>query len=213
MSKMKLNALLFCTVILEALLFLAGIKTPSVNYGTFPHLNKLETAYQVNGALEYFQDSSYSDLHLRNRENTAVLGWHSKNISEDSNLNNESISITPNPSPTIKPNNIRLVSSHKEISAPDNYDVLIKKYASMYSVDAGLLVRIAKCESGFNPQAVNGPFAGMYQFMSGTWISNRKAMGLNTDPALRYDAEESIKTAAYKISHDGAGAWPVCSKV
>jgi hypothetical protein len=35
-------------------------------------------------------------------------------------------------------------------------------------------------------------------------------MGLNPDPELRFNAEEAIKTTAYKISRDGTGAWPVC---
>jgi hypothetical protein len=35
-------------------------------------------------------------------------------------------------------------------------------------------------------------------------------MGLDENLDLRYSAEESAKTAAYKMSRDGFGAWPVC---
>jgi hypothetical protein len=73
-----------------------------------------------------------------------------------------------------------------------------------------MMIGIAKCESGFRENAVNGPYAGIYQFVSGTWISNRRAMGLDENLELRYNAEESVKTAAFKMNRDGFGAWPVC---
>jgi hypothetical protein len=88
----------------------------------------------------------------------------------------------------------------------------IEKYANQFGVSADVMKRIAYCESGFRPGATNGPYAGIYQFLTSTWISNRRAMGLDTNPALRYDAEEAAKTAAFKMAKDGFGAWPVCSR-
>jgi hypothetical protein len=35
-------------------------------------------------------------------------------------------------------------------------------------------------------------------------------MGLDTNPDLRKNAEEAIRTAAYKILNGGRGAWPNC---
>lgn len=93
---------------------------------------------------------------------------------------------------------------------PENANQLIDKYALEYGADANLMKMIAKCESGFRPDAVNNNFAGMYQFLASTWESNRNAMGLSPDPSLRYDAEEAIKTAAFKMGRDGYGAWPSC---
>jgi len=87
-----------------------------------------------------------------------------------------------------------------------------KEYSQKYGVDEGLLKKIAECESGFNPEAVNGPYAGMFQFTSSSWISTRTEMGLNADPDLRFNGSESIRTAAFKISKYGTSAWPVCSK-
>lgn len=92
------------------------------------------------------------------------------------------------------------------------FDQLFEKYASEYGVNPETLKRIARCESGFNPHAANGPYCGMFQFHASTWTSNRKAMGLDPDLSLRFNAEEAIKTAAFKISRDGTGAWPVCSQ-
>ena len=96
------------------------------------------------------------------------------------------------------------------INAPEEVIVLIEKYASEYGVDKNMMLGIAKCESGFRENAVNGPYAGIYQFVSGTWVSNRRAMGLDENLDLRYNAEESVRTAAFKMSRDGFGAWPVC---
>ena len=94
--------------------------------------------------------------------------------------------------------------------APSDVDTLIEMYATEYGVNKDMMVHIAKCESGFRSNAVNGPYAGIYQFVASTWSSNRRAMGLDPDPTLRYNLEEAVKTAAFKMSRDGYGAWPVC---
>jgi len=95
---------------------------------------------------------------------------------------------------------------------PVELESLFDKYCGEYGLNKEMMKKIANCESHFNSQAVNGPYMGMYQFLASTWQSNRRAMGLDPDPNLRFNAEESIKTTAYKISRDGAGAWPVCGK-
>ena len=95
-------------------------------------------------------------------------------------------------------------------TAQSELDALFEKYGAEYGVDPNVLRSIAYCESTNNPAAVNGPYAGLFQFVTSTWVANRNAMGLDPDPALRFDAEEAIRTAAYKISRDGTGAWPVC---
>jgi len=89
---------------------------------------------------------------------------------------------------------------------------LMERYGEYYGVSKEVLKKIAFCESGYNPEAINGPFAGMYQFLASTWISNRNAMGLDPNPDLRFNTEEAIRTTAFKISRDGTGAWPVCGK-
>lgn len=95
------------------------------------------------------------------------------------------------------------------IAANDVYS-LIQTYAGQYNADPAKMIAIAHCESGLRANAVNGPFAGAYQFLASTWQSNRRAMGLDPDPGLRYNIEEAIKTAAFKMGRDGYGAWPVC---
>lgn len=96
--------------------------------------------------------------------------------------------------------------------APADLKALFNKYGNEYGIGEQVLEKIGRCESGFNPQAVNGPYAGMYQFVASTWVSNRKAMGLDPNPNLRFNTEEAIRTTAFKISRDGTGAWPVCGR-
>jgi len=98
---------------------------------------------------------------------------------------------------------------HSQV-APQDVSQLIERYASEYGVNKEMMIHIAKCESGFRNTAVNGPYAGIYQFVASTWASNRRAMGLDTNPNLRYNTEEAIRTAAFKMARDGFGAWPVC---
>ncbi len=124
-------------------------------------------------------------------------------VSQDNNnKTNLTLSIS---SPTPKP-----ITRKKEIITPLELDGLFTKYAKEYNVSKETLKNIAYCESTFKPNATNYTYVGLFQFSPSTWISNRKAMGLDPNIDLRLNAEESIKTAAYKINRDGTGAWPVC---
>lgn len=100
------------------------------------------------------------------------------------------------------------------VPAPAELEALVDRYAAQYGARKDIMLYIMKCESGYNPSAISpsGSFAGLFQFMASTWSSNRNAMGLDPDPALRTNAEEAIKTAAFKMGRDGYGAWPACSK-
>lgn len=105
---------------------------------------------------------------------------------------------------------------YKPTPAPVPEDVtgLIRKYAAEYGANAEVMIIIARCESGFRADAVSpsGAYKGLFQFVTSTWQSNRRAMGLSDDPALMLNAEEAIRTAAFKMGRDGYGAWPVCSQ-
>ena len=112
--------------------------------------------------------------------------------------------LTPTPSPTPTPSALPTSQPYDAIS-------LVSKYAQEYGVDDHVLFTIGQCESGFNPTSVNGPYGGVYQFHYSSWASIRNSMGLDPDPDLRFNPEESIKTAAFKIARDGVEAWPACS--
>jgi hypothetical protein len=119
--------------------------------------------------------------------------------------------LEPTPAPSAPPEPQPVVF---ETPAATGYDPLFEKYAAEYGIKSSTLSIIAKCESGYNPQALssNQLYGGMFQFSSGTWQSNRVNMGLDVDPSLRFNAEEAIRTAAFKISRDGVGAWNACGR-
>ena len=113
-------------------------------------------------------------------------------------------SLTPIPTPTPTPSILPSAQPYDAIS-------LVSKYAQEYGIDDHILFTIGQCESGFNPTSVNGPYGGIYQFHHSSWTSIRNSMGLDANPDLRFNPEESIKTAAFKMARDGTGAWPACS--
>ena len=83
---------------------------------------------------------------------------------------------------------------------------LIRKHFGEHAEKA---IKVAKCESGLNPNAKNkhSTASGVFQIIKGTWIGNRKAMGLDTDLSLRFNAEENIKTAKYIYDHRNWQPW------
>lgn len=187
--------------------------------------SELDTTYKIMG------DRVGVDAQLQTEYRSFVYLWSglmaadSKAETEtDATEANETI-VTASPMPTKAQQPLRQVASQEKRRlptatpakqfAPAEYDAMIDKYATEYGADPDLMKKIAKCESGFNPQAVSstGAYHGMYQFVAATWVSNRNAMGLDPDPALRQNAEEAIRTAAFKMGRDGYGAWPVCSRI
>lgn len=118
---------------------------------------------------------------------------------------------TPTPSPSPTPTLIPTPTSipmPKYTSAEING--FIDRFAGQYGVDPNVLRHIAVCESGFNSQAVNGPNAGLYQFTKNSWITNRKLIGEDPNPDLRFDAEEAVQTTAYLLSLGKYYMWPNC---
>jgi soluble lytic murein transglycosylase-like protein len=64
-------------------------------------------------------------------------------------------------------------------------------------------LRVARCESGFNPRAVNGagPYYGLFQFAMPTFRATPYG-GQNV-----YDPAVNASAAAWKYAHGGARAW------
>lgn len=121
---------------------------------------------------------------------------------------------TASPSPTLTPSPTATPSPTlvPVIILPEDLDKLFTKYCDEYSVDKELLKRIAKCESGLNPNAGSNKYAGLFQFAEPIWIQTRTLLGQNPDTSLRFNAEEAIKTAAFMISQGHFGIWPNCGK-
>lgn len=190
--------------------------------------------FSVNNAPAISSDLSADDIY-RYREGKMKLA-EEKPISQQEVEKQEnaptvaSISIpkqtpTPTPTPTTNVKSTKDVSSQYQEPKKDadfailsnnqsEFEIieLIKSAASEYNVDPSMMIAIAKCESGFRSDAVNGQYAGIFQFHPSTWQSNRRAMGMDDSTSLRFDANEAAKTAAFKMSRDGFGAWPECGK-
>lgn len=120
---------------------------------------------------------------------------------------------TPTPSLTPLPTNTPTPTPVKPPPpAPAEIDEMFRRYSSEYGVEEEKLRRIAACESGYNASSHNTryDYAGMFQFSHATWISTRTEMSADPNPDLRFNAEESIRTAAFKISRGGERAWRNC---
>jgi hypothetical protein len=74
---------------------------------------------------------------------------------------------------------------------------------------AGVLERIARCESGGNPRAVsaNRRYFGKYQFSRATW----RAVGGRGNPARASEAEQD-RRALILYRRSGTAPWPVCGR-
>ncbi len=176
--------------------------------GVFPYTQNASTAYKSSQISTQKVETIASIVYFPAHTPTVNISVFPTQISK------------PTPLPTKQPQKpvarvkvIKAAVRIKPIEQPAlPISELIDRYGGQYGVDPNLLHKIAACESGHNPNAVNGPYAGMYQYLASTWSSNRRAMGEDPDPNLRFNAEEAIKTTAFKISRDGTGAWPVCGR-
>ncbi|QYJ02775.1 ubiquitin-like domain-containing protein [Nocardioides panacisoli] len=73
---------------------------------------------------------------------------------------------------------------------------------------SGVWARLAQCESGGNPGAVNpaGPYYGLYQFTASTW----RSVGGSGLPHQASPAEQT-KRAQILQQRSGWGQWPACA--
>ncbi len=112
---------------------------------------------------------------------------------------------TPTPTPTKAPTPVpQPTYSSQQINE------FIVRFAAQYGVSPDILRYVALCESGFNSQAKNGGYSGLFQFNSTTWKNLRTKMGEDINVDLRTNAEEAVQTAAYAISIGDTGIWPNC---
>jgi hypothetical protein len=74
--------------------------------------------------------------------------------------------------------------------------------------DAGVLAKIAQCESGGDPTITNGPYRGKYQFTRATW----RRYGGTGDPAKADEATQDA-IAAKLLAAEGTAPWPACGRM
>lgn len=86
----------------------------------------------------------------------------------------------------------------------------IERFAGQYGVDPNVLRHIAQCESGYNPSSISLSYAGLYQFGPTAWTKYRNLLGEDASLDLRFNAEESVQTAAYVLHLNQGYIWPSC---
>jgi hypothetical protein len=100
---------------------------------------------------------------------------------------------TPAPAPTSIPS----------YPAGSIQDIITKAFTPFGAGAVAWGLRVAKCESGYNPQAYNpaGPYYGLFQFLMSTFNAT-PFKGQNI-----YDPVANAGAAAWKYSQGGASAW------
>jgi uncharacterized protein YabE (DUF348 family) len=87
-------------------------------------------------------------------------------------------------------------------------EAIIRDAATAQGADAEQLLRVAYCESRFNPGAYNASGAsGLFQFLPSTWAANSVRAG--SAGASPFDPVASANVAAWMFARGQAGQW-VC---
>lgn len=101
---------------------------------------------------------------------------------------------TPSPTPTTSPGTTYTRSQ------------VIEGIRRGWDGDDDEAIDVARCESGLNPRATNGPFLGLWQFRIETW----RSYGGTGDP--RDHSPEDQTRVAWKLHQNrGWAPWPSCA--
>jgi surface rod structure-forming protein G/transglycosylase-like protein with SLT domain len=95
----------------------------------------------------------------------------------------------------------------KPAPVPADIESTIRAAAAAWGADASQLLRVAWCESRYNPSAINARSgaSGLFQFMPATWAANSVRAGYAG--ASVFDPVASANVAAYMFSRGQAGQW------
>ena len=89
----------------------------------------------------------------------------------------------------------------------DQIVALIRDYSIKYNVDPERSIRIAKCESGFNPLSTSpsSKYHGLFQFNLKTFKANAKRLELENANVL--NPEHNIQVATWMFSENQYWQW------
>ncbi|HUQ16881.1 MAG TPA: G5 domain-containing protein, partial [Candidatus Saccharimonadales bacterium] len=92
-------------------------------------------------------------------------------------------------------------------AAPAEIEALIRAAAARYGADPQQLLRVAWCESRYDPSAYNGILgaSGLFQIIPGTWAANSVRAGYAG--ASVWDAYANANVAAWMFARGQAGQW------
>ena len=106
-------------------------------------------------------------------------------------------------------NEIRRIGARPRAAppAPADIEALIRAAAARYGADPQQLLRVAWCESRYNPSAYNNILgaSGLFQIIPGTWAANSVRAGYAG--ASVWDAYANANVAAWMFAHGQAGQW------
>ena len=90
---------------------------------------------------------------------------------------------------------------------PGDIEAVIRSAAAAWGADPTQLLRVAWCESRYNPYAVNARSgaSGLFQFMPATWAANSVRAGYSG--ASVFDPVASANVAAYMFRNGQAWQW------
>ncbi|HKY50526.1 MAG TPA: G5 domain-containing protein, partial [Candidatus Limnocylindria bacterium] len=90
---------------------------------------------------------------------------------------------------------------------PGDIEAVIRAAAATWGADPAQLLRVAWCESRYNPGAYNASSgaSGLFQFMPRTWAANSVRAGYGG--ASVFDAVANANTAAYMFANSQAWQW------
>jgi hypothetical protein len=90
---------------------------------------------------------------------------------------------------------------------PADIEAIIRAAAAKYGVDPETLLRVAYCESRYDPLAYNGVLgaSGLFQIIPGTWRANSAAAGYGG--ASVWDPVANANVAAFMFANHQAGQW------
>ncbi|MDO8563301.1 MAG: G5 domain-containing protein [Candidatus Limnocylindria bacterium] len=104
---------------------------------------------------------------------------------------------------------VRLVGSRPVPPPPAPLEIerIIRTAAARWSVDPEQLMRVAYCESRYDPYAFNprASDSGLFQFIPRTWAANSVRAGYGG--ASPFDAVANANTAAFMFGQDQAWQW------
>lgn len=91
--------------------------------------------------------------------------------------------------------------------APSEIAVIIRAAADTYGVSAETLLRVAYCESRYDPLAYNGVLgaSGLFQIIPSTWRANSAAAGYGG--ASVWDPVANANVAGWMFAHGQARQW------
>ena len=119
--------------------------------------------------------------------------------------------LEPIPKATLASIEEKVVIEPPQASSGGDIETIVRHAARKYGIDEDYFVRIAKCESGLNPNAVNygynenGYPSGLFQHLDGYW-PNRAAKHGYAGVSV-FDAEANANVTAAMFAEGAQGLW------